>query len=163
MNKRRLCSFCAKELAPTAFFRHLNDKFEAVCLGKRRRIESSEDYINSPKTLDSSFELLEDSNHENESPQESGADISLLHSDYNSVVEITDSESLSTVTANSDVEVWDNTESDDEKETENNSSQVRDVLSAISLFLVFYHLFYHISENAVNTIIGFIRALSHFA
>ena len=66
------------------------------------------------------------------------------------------------MTANSDVEAWDNTESDDEKEIENNCSQVRDVLSAVSLFLVFYHLVYRISENAVNTIIGFIQALIHF-
>ena len=64
LNKRRICSFCAEELAPTSYYRHLHDRFGHVCPDKRQCVglcdkESKEDVvsINSPKNFDSSFDV----------------------------------------------------------------------------------------------------------
>lgn len=74
----------------------------------------------------------------------------------------TTSDSEDSTVSSLDEEVWDDTELDDEKSTEDISTSVSTVVSGISFFLVFFHLVYRLSERAVNTLLGFIRALINF-
>ena len=169
---RRVCSFCDEELAPTAFYRHLHDRTSTVCTGKRRRIDFSGDelsesehplHMNSPRALDSTFDL--ESSDEIESPSETHAhSVFLPHSaqfdDTSEGASYTFSSSDSEdSTASSLEEVWDETDSEDQTTAEDVSSSVNNVVSGISFFLVFYPRF---SERAINTLLGFIRALIHY-
>ena len=74
----------------------------------------------------------------------------------------TDSASMSESECSfSDIEVWDNVESDS-SEVEGNDITLNKTISATLFFLVFYHLTYRLSERAIKTLIGFLRALFHF-
>ena len=68
-----------------------------------------------------------------------------------------ESECDSNSSSSSEIEVWDESDLEDFKEEPNNS-----VISSISFFLVFFNLTYRLSERAISTLIGFLRALFHF-
>ena len=68
------------------------------------------------------------------------------------------SESESGCCTSSDEEVWDLFDSEDEEEPgEDIDGSLNQTISAVSFFLLFYHLTYHLSERAVNALIGFLR------
>ena len=72
------------------------------------------------------------------------------------------SDSGNSTVSSLDEEVWDGIESDDDTTAEGTSRSVISIVSGITLFLVFYHLVYRLSERAANTLLGFIRAFMHF-
>ena len=76
--KRRICTFCTEELAPTAYFRHLHNRNGTVCPGKRKRCTTNEDVVcesdlsfdvKSPRTLDSTFEIESSDEESNSLPE----------------------------------------------------------------------------------------------
>ena len=40
VSRKRVCSYCMKEVAHTSFYRHLNDKTGVVCPGKCSQLVS---------------------------------------------------------------------------------------------------------------------------
>ena len=58
-----------------------------------------------------------------------------------------------------DVEIWDNTDSDDENDdcVENVSSIAQHVLGGITLFLTALQLFFKLPERAMSSLLLFIR------
>ena len=73
------------------------------------------------------------------------------------------SESESGCCTSSDEEVWALFDSEDEEEPgEDIDGSLNQTISAVSFFLLFYQLTYHLSERAVNALIGFLRTIFQF-
>ena len=175
MSGRKICSYCSQELSRTTFYRHLNDQSGKICPGKKR----SRDYNDFPNpedvtptekmprndSLDSSFDVNSDSCASfdvNPCDDEvwHDSDYVITASTVSTFYSSSESESDSDCASSSDIEIWDRSDIEDFQEEPNNS--IGQVISAVSFFLVFFHLTYRISERAINTLVGFLRALFHF-
>lgn len=159
---RKVCPFCEQELAHTAFTRHLSDNTGRICPARSRFSRSP-----SPRAadLDSTFDL---GSSDLEAPSEILSDNSYTSCDdagnlsdsEMSIASSTDSDSSSdSVTLSSEDEVWDDMESEEQKEVDNS---VGVVVLGISYFLTFYHLVYHLSQRAITSLLGFIRLLLYY-
>ena len=171
---RRVCSFCSEELAPTAFYRHLHDRTRTICHGKRKKIDANTSdgeseclpHLGSPRATDSTFDLESDDEDEIWHDDQACEVLSPLSrsTPRNSSESLSCDDSTSSASSSLE-EVWDETggESDtgDSSAGEKHDS-VTTVVSGISIFLVFFHLIYHLSERAITTLLGFIRTLIHY-
>ena len=153
----------------TTFYRHLNDKSSTVCPGKKRtgnHEESSDGESNIPKVFqEGSSELIVDVDSSEKSDICYDADpeqLSPILSRSNSAFFILSScESVSKCSLSSDEDIWDISD-EDEQSGECVDNSVKQTLSAISIFLVFYHLAYRVSERAMTMLISYLHALFHF-
>ena len=171
MTSRKVCSYCSQELGRTSFYRHLNDKSGAICPG-RKRSRSCENTTPTGKvrledfdsqSLDSSFDVNSGDDSEIWHDAECEAISSTITTSFTPSSNESESVSESDYSSGSAIEIWDESDSEDCEEQVNSfGSLSNQIISAISFFLVFYHLTYRLSERAINTLIGFLRTLFNF-
>lgn len=171
--KRRVCAICGEQLASAAYFRHLHDCNGTACPGKKKKLllmsdvrveeesrladESSlEDIVDSDSSLDTTFCLSESDLSACQEELGTGLNsVSELDSELSSSVHFSSDEDGSSL----EEEVWDISLSDSDEDTDATGEVSSKLVHAVSVFLMFFHLFYNVSERAMTALLRFIRSL----
>ena len=169
---RKVCPSCGQELAHAAYYRHIHDDTGSICPGTKNSarqlagsmrcddLDESFSSISNCSDTDSSFDF--GSALGQSSDLDCGSERGdMLASDSESTSESTLSSIESLESAE---EIWELTDTDEDESCDSEASdgegkKAQGVLFAISIFLNFFQLTFRISEQAMTTLLKFLRAM----
>lgn len=176
MAKRRRCVTCGDELSHSAYYRHLHDSNGSVCPKKKKKkmeVIPDVEVLHETSTSESEANLsLHDSTSDAYlNASDSDPDPALENPSNDTSEQRPESESSSfDFSSNSgddldEEELWELSASSlDEDEASgcphiHDSQSVSRLVVAISVFVMFFHLFYNVSESAILCLLSFLKAL----
>jgi hypothetical protein len=168
MEERRACPSCGEELAHSAYYRHLNDKVGSICPGiKLVQVPPSLSFEDNEAScvddLDSTFDLGSECEEAQQPVHDDNDYIFSSNDDASCDSDMNFSTDRDYTDSSDGEELWEISDSSSDELNEV-SEDAKNVLFGVSLFLNFFHLWYHVSERAMANLLKFLGIiLSYFA